>query len=83
MTIYTPPPIPFEYSALRTWVAVQLRRVADVLQSPTLTRVRFVTLHAEPERYDEGDVVLADGTDWNPGSGNGLYARLGGAWVKL
>jgi hypothetical protein len=41
------------------------------------------TLHAEPERVREGMVVLADGTDWNPGSGAGFYGYYGSAWVKL
>lgn len=32
-------------------------------------------LHAAPARLRAGMVVLADGTDWNPGSGAGMYRR--------
>ena len=40
-------------------------------------------LYAEPKRIIEGMVILADGTVFDPGSGAGVYARIGGAWVKL
>lgn len=41
------------------------------------------TLYAAPGRIFEGMVIKADGTTWNPGSGAGIYAYVGGAWVKL
>ena len=40
------------------------------------------TLHAEPARIFDGMMVKADGTDWNPGSGAGIYARIGSSWIK-
>ena len=45
--------------------------------------VRLQILRAEPVRYWAGMVVYADGTDWNPGSGQGLYRRnvANSAWV--
>lgn len=83
MATYEPSPIPSEYGALRSWIATQVRRISDVLRSPTVLGVRFDILHDEPARFSDGDVVMADGTDWNPGAGMGLYQRIGGAWVKL
>lgn len=41
------------------------------------------TLHVEPERPLEGFMVIADGTDWNPGFGNGLYIYLNSAWTFI
>ena len=41
------------------------------------------TLNVEPERPEEGLQVIADGTDWDPGSGNGLYIYLNAAWVFI
>jgi hypothetical protein len=32
---------------------------------------RYLT--AQPERVQDGDILLADGTLWNPGSGQGAY----------
>jgi len=43
----------------------------------------LTTLYAAPKRILEGMIVKADGATWNPGSGAGVYARVGGAWVKL
>lgn len=41
-------------------------------------------LYREPEPLRPGRVVYADGTDWNPGSGEGLYRRtLANTWVKV
>jgi hypothetical protein len=42
-------------------------------------------LHVEPVRLRAGMFALADGTDWDPGSGEGLYRRnaLNSAWVFL
>jgi hypothetical protein len=40
-------------------------------------------LHAEPTRIVAGMVVYADGSDWNAGSGEGIYRRnaANSAWV--
>lgn len=39
--------------------------------------------HAAPTKLRLGLTVLADGTDWNPGSGQGVYTYYAGAWHKL
>ena len=41
------------------------------------------TLYAPPSNPENGMIVIADGTSWNPGSGAGAYERKGGVWVKL
>lgn len=42
-------------------------------------------LHAAPSRTTAGMIVYADGTDWNPGAGQGVYRRnvANAAWVFL
>ena len=45
--------------------------------------VFLATLNVAPDKPRAGMVALADGTNWNPGSGAGVYAYYGGAWVKL
>jgi hypothetical protein len=35
---------------------------------------------ASPIRYRDGTVIYADGTNWDPGSGEGLYRYGGGVW---
>ena len=39
--------------------------------------------YVEPPRPREGDLVFADGTEWDPGAGAGYYERTGGTWNKL
>ena len=36
-----------------------------------------------PDKPRVGQTVLADGTNWNPGSGAGVYTYYGGSWHKL
>ena len=49
-----------------------------------LTELRLIVLHAAPERPRTGTIVYADGTDWDPGSGEGpYYYDSGGNWVAL
>lgn len=51
------------------------------------TQFDFVQLnpqHRAPKRPRAGMLVYADGTDWNPGAGGGVYVfTLGGTWSKL
>ena len=63
-------------------IAGELERLRQEIQA--ITRItRLQVLAAEPARYANGDLVYANNTDWNPGSGEGVYAREAGAWVKL
>lgn len=69
-------------AALSRWVREHFERLQRHLQAPQ-DSVTLRVLHVEPARVTEGMVVLADGTDWDPGSGAGLYIRREGAWVHL
>lgn len=47
---------------------------------------QFITLdtsNTAPSKIREGMVVLADGTNWNPGSGAGFYGYRNSAWRFL
>lgn len=57
--------------------AIESSQVPDV--------VEFEELNREPERPRNGMMFFADGTNFNPGSGRGLYVYNGntGAWVQL
>lgn len=48
-----------------------------------LDLLRFATTNVAPAKPRDGDIRKADGTHWNPGSGAGVYAYYGAAWVKL
>lgn len=83
-TNYTPTPVPNDATpGLKAWLADQLRRIADSLRAPSVSSLVLQPLAAAPARPEEGMLVNADGTNWDPGSGAGVYQRLSGAWVKL
>ena len=75
---YVPDSIPQE---LKQFLREELRRIE--LTFSDIDNVKLEALAAEPERYSNGMIVYADGTNWNPGSGAGFYGREAGAWVKL
>lgn len=47
------------------------------------SEVELRTVRKAPKRPQDGMIVSADGTSWNPGSGKGIYAYLSGVWVLL
>lgn len=64
----------------------QLLREFQAIQQAAQRAEPFIELevsHAAPTKLRNGMVALADGTDWDPGSGAGFYGYYGGAWVKL
>lgn len=44
---------------------------------------RLNVLYVEPPKKRQGMVAYADGTQWNPGEGEGLYAFDGTTWRRL
>jgi len=50
-----------------------------------LEKSLMVVSHNPPDRPRDGMMRIADGTDWDPGSGFGLYLYNGGTatWTKL
>lgn len=83
MTRYVPAPIPNrpDPAALAQWVLNELKDIANSFKSIDNLRLRIRT--AAPAHPQNGMVVYADGTNWNPGAGLGVYAYENGAWVKL
>ncbi len=67
--------------ALEAYIANELRKVAEAFLG--IEEILLVELNAEPNKPRDGMIVLADGTNWNPGSGAGFYGRNGGTWVFL
>lgn len=68
-------------SALQQYVLENFRRISDAfisVESPVVP-----TLTAAPEFPVEGQLVIADGTGWDPGSGAGTYILRDSQWRKL
>lgn len=68
-------------ASVQRFLREELRRIE--IQFASLDNLTLPALAAEPDKLENGMIVYADGSNWNPGSGAGFYGREAGAWVKL
>ena len=73
--------IPSDPKDVPSFLRTELQQIAK--EMATVQAVILQTLYAAPARIYEGMIIKADGTTFDPGAGAGVYARVGGAWVKL
>jgi len=66
---------------LRGWISNELIRVALAISTESQTTT-IPVINAEPAKPQIGQVVFADGTNWNPSGGRGLYYYDSG-WTKI
>lgn len=78
---YFPRPTPIEAKTLPAYLKVELNNIAQAIRS--FVSPIWAKQTAEPVKPQEGMIVFADGTNWNPGSGKGIYYYNGTTWVKL
>ena len=78
---YTPGPVPNAPEDLPRYLQEELARMSAVLYVGTMKRVEF--LDVAPTKVREGRICGADGTNWDPGSGKGVYCYYGAAWHLL
>lgn len=81
---YAPEIVPSDLNdplKLQAFLDRELRNI-----SKAMDRAQTVTLDPQfvlPPKPEEGVIYYADGTSWNPGSGEGYYGYVNGAFVKL
>jgi hypothetical protein len=68
--------------SLAGWLDRQFQNIFKAANS-SVDYVYLRTLNAQPTRVFDGMTVLADGTNWDPGSGHGVYTYYAGAWHSL
>lgn len=78
---YVPEPIPSNPAELSQYLERELTKIKTAIDMLALGHVDKT--YVAPVKPREGDFRLADGTQWNPGSGAGFYGYYGGSWVKL
>lgn len=60
----------------------EFHQVARVMGRPQ-PFLLLATSYAAPGKPQDGMIVKADGTHWNPGSGAGYYGYTSGSWSFL
>ena len=80
---YTPALFSGELTAenVHRYLEQELLAISRALQETQALELR--PIFAAPTRPRDGMIIYADGTSYNPGSGEGVYAYENGAWVKL
>lgn len=68
---------------LRSYLTQEFQRLAIALEVNQVESIQLVERHSAPNKPRDGLVVFADGTNWNPGGGRGVYVYSSAAWVKL
>ena len=79
---YTPNPVPANPEDLPRYIFEELIKLQGSLEENATTFIEVKNV--EPERIKQGDIIYADGTNFNPGSGEGIYfVNAAGNYTKL
>ena len=72
--------IPADPQQLAIYLRSELQKISEAMR-PSV--VQLAELPAPPKKLKEGLLAIADGVNWNPGSGRGLYRYGAGTWNFL
>ncbi len=83
VTRYEPSPIPrvSDINDLGVYLISELNRLGSVLFNQSVMRLEQTNI--VPDKPRDGDIRYADGTNWDPGSGAGIYFFDGTSWTQL
>lgn len=75
--LYAPAPVPNDLKQWPGYLKGEFERIARALAAPS---AHFEIQYEAPAKPRIGDEFYADGTGWNPGSGEGLYVYKSTGW---
>ncbi len=78
-----PSTAPENAKEFQLWLLDELRHIADSASELETDTVVLKQWNAVPDKLYDGLVAYADGTNWNPGSGEGYYGYYAAAWHFL
>jgi len=82
VTRYQPGPLPPKLEDLGVYLINELNRLGSVLFNQSVFRLEETNVL--PTKPRTGDIRYFDGTNADPGSGEGIYFyNSAGSWVKL
>ena len=76
--------IPGDEKDLPRVVGTELKKIEQALELPLTDSIIIRELNVEPNKVYDGMIARADGTDWDPGEGAGIYEYQAAAgWVRI
>jgi hypothetical protein len=78
---YVPSFPPDSEEELLKWLQQELEAIGKEFALQDF--INLAELTTPPKKLRTGLTVLADGTSWNPGAGQGVYTYYAGSWKKL
>ncbi len=79
--IYNPDVPPVAQDDLNRFFYTELNKISAAINLLALGHLDMT--YVAPAKPRQGDIRYADGTQWNPGSGAGLYYYNGSAWTFI
>jgi len=77
---YVPSNVPTDVKELPQFLREELEKIATKNEMVEMEIAAMRVLHSAPPKPRDGWLCVADGSDWNPGSGKGLYRYDGTSW---
>ena len=82
--MYDPSEIPqTSVEDLARAVTDELQRISEAFRIASFDSINLSERHVPLDKPRDGDVINADGTNYDPGSGKGIYYYNGSTYVKL
>ena len=78
---YAPAEPPQDSNELRLYLREEMQKISAAIQALALGHIDMVNV--APAKPRNGDIRYADGTNWNPGAGKGVYVYKTSSWVLL
>lgn len=78
---YAPSEPPEDAAETRRFLRDELQKISIAITALALGHLDKTNV--APLKPREGDIRFADGANWNPGAGKGIYAHNGTAWVQV
>lgn len=78
---YAPGAVPRDSKSLQRFLQDEFKKIQNAVNAVALGHLDET--HVSPAKPRTGDLRIADGTNWNPGSGSGMYFYQDSTWNFL
>jgi hypothetical protein len=78
---YAPSPTPIKEKELGKFITEELFKISVAIN--LLAEGHLDKVNVAPEKPRDGDIRYADGTNWDPGAGKGIYYYKATVWTLL